>query len=169
MVTESALTAGQLSAFLLYAAYVTISLSGLSSCYSEMMKGIGASTRLWELIDKKPCIPISGGIVIPDNKFQGSIQFNDLHFAYPTRPDVTIFQDLNLEVPAGSLTAVVGSSGSGKSTLAALLLRFYDPSGVITLFIFYYESTLTLIFNRAKFLSMEFQCPILTPSGYELA
>lgn len=131
MVTESSLTAGQLSAFLLYAAYVTVSLSGLSSCYSEMMKGIGASTRLWELIDKKPTIPICGGLVIPEAKFEGSIQFRDLCFAYPTRPDFSIFQNLNLVVPAGALTAVVGSSGSGKSTLAALILRFYDPNGVI--------------------------------------
>lgn len=75
MVTESALTAGQLSAFLLYAAYVTVSLSGLSSCYSEMMKGIGASTRLWQLVDKTPDIPISGGSVIPAEAFRGSILF----------------------------------------------------------------------------------------------
>ncbi|XP_057377426.1 ATP-binding cassette sub-family B member 10, mitochondrial-like [Daphnia carinata] len=127
MVTESSLTAGQLSAFLLYAAYVTISLSGLSSCYSEMMKGLGASTRLWQLIDKRPDIPISGGAVIPAGQFQGAIQFRDLSFAYPTRSDAPIFNHLNLDVPAGSVTAIVGSSGSGKSTLAALLLRFYDP------------------------------------------
>lgn len=75
MVTESALTAGQLSAFLLYAAYVTISLSGLSSCYSEMMKGIGASTRLWQLVDKHPNIPISGGSVIPSEEFKGTVTF----------------------------------------------------------------------------------------------
>lgn len=127
MVTESSLTAGQLSAFLLYAAYVTISLSGLSSCYSEMMKGLGASTRLWQLIDKRPDIPISGGSVIPAGQFEGSIRFRDLSFAYPTRSDAPIFNNLNLDVPAGSVTAIVGSSGSGKSTLAALLLRFYDP------------------------------------------
>lgn len=130
MVTESSLTAGQLSAFLLYAAYVTISLSGLSSCYSEMMKGLGASTRLWQLIDKRPDIPISGGSVIPAGQFEGSIRFRDLSFAYPTRSDAPIFNNLNLDIPAGSVTAIVGSSGSGKSTLAALLLRFYDPISV---------------------------------------
>ena len=85
MVTESSLTAGQLSAFLLYAVYVAISLSGLS------------------------------------------IQFQDLTFAYPSRQEANIFSGLNLDVPAGSVTAVVGSSGSGKSTLGSLLLRFYDP------------------------------------------
>lgn len=60
MVNESSLTAGQLSSFLLYAAYVTVSLAGISSSYSELMKGVGASTRLWQLIDKQPLIPIAG-------------------------------------------------------------------------------------------------------------
>lgn len=55
------------------------------------------------------------------------IQFKDVHFSYPSRADMPIFQGLNLDMPAGSITAVVGPSGSGKSTLGALLLRLYDP------------------------------------------
>jgi len=55
------------------------------------------------------------------------IQFKDVHFTYPSRPDMPIFQGLTLDVPAGSITAVVGPSGSGKSTLGSLLLRLYDP------------------------------------------
>ena len=55
------------------------------------------------------------------------IQFKDVHFTYPSRPDMPIFQGLNLDVPAGSITAVVGPSGSGKRTLGSLLLRLYDP------------------------------------------
>lgn len=140
MVTESSLTAGQLSAFLLYAAYVAISLSGISSCFSETMKGLGASTRLWELIDKKPAVPIIGGLTIPLNQFQGGISFEDIKFCYPTRTDVDIFDGLSLNVPAGSITAVVGSSGSGKSTLASLILRFYDPINVGLSFCFSYST-----------------------------
>ena len=60
MVTENTITVGSLSAFLLYAAYVGVAIGGLSSFYSEMMKGLGASTRLWELIDRQPSIPLSG-------------------------------------------------------------------------------------------------------------
>lgn len=59
----------------------------------------------------------------------GDVEFRDVHFYYPTRQEVLLFNGLNLAVPNGSVTAVVGSSGSGKSTLAALLMRFYDPSG----------------------------------------
>ncbi|KAJ8308440.1 hypothetical protein KUTeg_013314 [Tegillarca granosa] len=126
MMTEAQITVGDLSAFLLYAAYIGVSIGGMTSFYTEMMKGLGASSRLWELIDKKPSIPISGGI-IPSYPISGNIQFKDVIFTYPSRDDTKIFSNLNLTVPAGSVTAVVGPSGSGKSTLAALLLRFYDP------------------------------------------
>jgi len=64
----------------------------------------------------------------PISGVQGNIQFNNVSFSYPARPEVDIFSNLNLSIPAGSVTAVVGSSGSGKSTLGSLLLRFYDPS-----------------------------------------
>ena len=63
MVTDATITVGNLSAFLLYAAYVGVAIGGLSSFYSEMMKGLGASTRLWELIDRQPSIPLIGELV----------------------------------------------------------------------------------------------------------
>ncbi|KAK2567519.1 ATP-binding cassette sub-family B member 10 [Acropora cervicornis] len=69
-----------------------------------------------------------GGGLRPDiHDLQRGIQFKDVHFAYPSRPDVSIFNGLDLEVHSGSITAVVGPSGSGKSTLGSLLLRLYDP------------------------------------------
>lgn len=59
--------------------------------------------------------------------FQGALQFRNVHFAYPTRPEVPVFRDFSLSIPAGSVTALVGPSGSGKSTVVSLLLRLYDP------------------------------------------
>lgn len=100
--------------------------TGLTAFYSAMMKGLGASTRIWELTDKVPQIPLTGGVV-PSAGFQGNVVFRDVHFSYPTRPDVSVLAGLHLEVPAGQVLAVVGSSGSGKSTLTSLLLRYYDP------------------------------------------
>ena len=73
-------------------------------------------------------VVVLGG-VYPPNQAQGDIEFNNVTFAYPTRPTSTILDSLNVKVPAGSFTAVVGASGSGKSTIAALLLRLYDPTG----------------------------------------
>lgn len=62
MVSESDISIGNLSSFLLYAAYIGVSIGGLSSFYSEMNRGLGASSRLWELLDRTPKIPISGEV-----------------------------------------------------------------------------------------------------------
>ncbi|XP_035256525.1 ATP-binding cassette sub-family B member 10, mitochondrial isoform X1 [Anguilla anguilla] len=127
------MTVGELSSFLMYAFWVGVSISGLSSFYSELMKGFGAGTRLWELLDRKPEFPLNEGIVLQPGQLKGELEFRNVSFAYPTRKDAPIFQDLSLHVPAGSVLAVVGPSGSGKSTLVSLLLRMYDPdAGIIT-------------------------------------
>lgn len=68
-----------------------------------------------------------GGLRPDIHDLNRGILFNNIHFSYPSRSDMPIFHGLNLEVPAGSVTAVVGPSGSGKSTLGSLLLRLYDP------------------------------------------
>lgn len=126
MVSSQSLTVGNLSSFLLYAAYIGVSIGGLSSFYSELNKSLGAATRLWEIVDREPVIPVQGG-VIPVVMPEGHVQFKDVKFSYPSRSDVEIFKNLGLDIPPGKTVAVVGPSGSGKSTLAALLLRLYDP------------------------------------------
>ncbi|XP_042312662.1 ATP-binding cassette sub-family B member 10, mitochondrial [Sceloporus undulatus] len=127
------MTIGELSSFLMYAFWVGISIGGLSSFYSELMKGLGAGGRLWELIDRKPELPFNEGIVLNQDAFKGALEFKNIQFAYPSRPETLVFQDLTLSIPAGSVMALVGPSGSGKSTVVSLLLRLYDPiSGGIT-------------------------------------
>ena len=127
MLSDSTISVGSLSAFLIYAAYVGISMGGLTSFYSELNKALGASTRLFELIDREPLIPIQGGKIL-DSKLTGDILFENVNFSYPTRNDSLILRNFTLEIPKNSITAVVGPSGSGKSTIASLLLRFYDPN-----------------------------------------
>nr|XP_021382812.2 ATP-binding cassette sub-family B member 10, mitochondrial [Lonchura striata domestica] len=127
------MTVGELSSFLMYAFWVGISIGGLSSFYSELMKGLGAGGRLWELIERKPQLPFNEGITLGKDVFRGALEFKDVEFAYPTRPEVSIFKDFSLSIPAGSVMALVGPSGTGKSTIVSLLLRLYDPiSGTIT-------------------------------------
>ncbi|GAA6111081.1 ATP-binding cassette sub-family B member 10, mitochondrial [Tachysurus ichikawai] len=128
------MTVGELSSFLMYAFWVGISIAGMSSFYSELMKGFGAGSRLWELMERKPQFSLNEGVVLRPEHLKGALEFHNVSFAYPTRKDVPIFQNLNLSVPAGTVMAVVGSSGSGKSTLVSLLLRLYDPdSGMVAI------------------------------------
>uniref|UniRef100_A0A8B9SGF7 ATP-binding cassette sub-family B member 10, mitochondrial n=1 Tax=Anas platyrhynchos TaxID=8839 RepID=A0A8B9SGF7_ANAPL len=127
------MTVGELSSFLMYAFWVGISIGGLSSFYSELMKGLGAGGRLWELIERKPQLPFNEGITLGKATFRGALEFKNVEFAYPTRPEASIFKDFSLSIPAGSVMALVGPSGTGKSTIVSLLLRLYDPiSGTIT-------------------------------------
>lgn len=126
MVKSGVISIGDLTSFLMYTAYAGSSLFGVSSFYSELMKGVGAASRLFELQDRKPTIPATVGL--PVKSAQGVIKFDNVSFAYPTRPAVGIFQGLDFEIPSGSNIAVVGQSGGGKSTIASLLLRFYNPT-----------------------------------------
>jgi len=81
-----------------------------------------------EIIKQKPTIveDKSDGKCL--DEVQGNIEFNNVSFSYPSRPDVMIFRDFSLFFPAGKTVAVVGGSGSGKSTVVSLIERFYDPN-----------------------------------------
>lgn len=126
MVQSGALSVGELTSFLMYTAYAGSSLFGVSGFYSELMKGVGAASRLFELQDRKPTKhPTVGDSV---KSLRGPIQFDQVSFAYPTRPAVSIFRDLTFQIQQGSNIAIVAPSGAGKSTVASLLMRFYTPT-----------------------------------------
>ena len=131
-VRSGAMSLGDLTSFMMYTAFAGSSLFGLSGFYSELMKGVGAASRLFELQDRRPGIHQTVGK--PITSAQGTIKFDNVSFAYPTRPAVSIFKGIDFEIPSGSNVCVVGPSGGGKSTVAALLLRFYNPTaGTITI------------------------------------
>lgn len=131
-VRNGSMSLGELTSFMMYTAFAGSSLFGLSGFYSELMKGVGAASRLFELQDRRPGIHQTVGK--PVKSAQGPIKFSNVTFAYPTRPAVKIFNGLDFEIPSGSNVCVVGPSGGGKSTVASLLLRFYNPtSGSITI------------------------------------
>ena len=125
MVKTGAISIGELTSFLMYTAYAGSSLFGLSGFYSELMKGVGAATRLFELQDRSPTIHPTRGD--PVKSARGPIEFHNVTFSYPTRPAVPIFRDLAFRIEQGTNVAIVAPSGAGKSTVASLLLRFYSP------------------------------------------
>ncbi|ERT02372.1 hypothetical protein HMPREF1624_00670 [Sporothrix schenckii ATCC 58251] len=132
LVRYGSMSVGDLTSFMMYTAFAGSSMFGISGFYSELMKGAGAATRLFELLDRDPGIHTTVGTKV--KSAQGPIRFSNVTFAYPTRPAVNIFQGLDFEIPSGSNVCIVGPSGGGKSTVASLLLRFYDPSqGSITI------------------------------------
>jgi len=128
LVLQDSLTIGALTAFMLYAGYVAISMNGLSNFYSQLNKGIGASERIWEILDRECSIPIDKGVV-PLEKPVGEVGFQNVFFTFPTRPESAVLTDFSLNLMPGTTTAVVGRSGSGKTTIALLMLRLYDPQG----------------------------------------
>jgi len=102
----------------------------LSSLYTELMKAVGASRRIFFLLDREPLVRFSGGK--SNIKLQGKIRIEDVCFSYPSRPD-PVLRKLNLDIDPGKVVALVGHSGGGKTTVAKLLAGFYYPtSGQIT-------------------------------------
>ncbi|KAL3330883.1 hypothetical protein AABB24_034621 [Solanum stoloniferum] len=91
----------------------------------DLIKGNQMVASVFEVLDRKTEIVTNSGEEV--TAVEGTIEFKDVEFCYPARPDVHIFRDFNMRVHAGKSMAIVGQSGSGKSSVLALILRFYDP------------------------------------------
>lgn len=133
-VFEGRLTVGQLSAFVFYAGVVAASAGVVSEVWGEIQRAAGATERLMELIDVKPSLVVAEPRVALPKRANGAIEFDDVSFAYPTRPETVALGPVSFSVKSGERVALVGPSGAGKSTVFSLLLRFYDPAaGRITI------------------------------------
>lgn len=86
-----------------------------------------AGDRIMEVINRVPKIDSNNPNGHKLEKVRGEVEFKNVKFVYPSRPETSIFNDFCLRVPSGKTVALVGGSGSGKSTVISLLQRFYDP------------------------------------------
>ena len=148
-VSATQMTLGELTQFVMYAVLIAGSIGALSEVWGDLQRAAGATERLVELMRAKPNLSEAGGGSLIVSQHRGEIvdvstampasavalEFQDITFCYPSRPDYAALNRLNFTVASGARVALVGPSGAGKTTIFSLLLRFYEPtSGGIAVF-----------------------------------
>ena len=132
LLASGELVAGDLFSFVIYSAFVGGTIGGLASVYTSIQKFIGATEDLFAIFSEQE-EDIQDIAKLPEKEIlKGAIAFADLTFAYPSRPEEHVLTNINVNIGADQMVALVGASGAGKSTIASLLLRLHDPiSGAI--------------------------------------
>ncbi len=124
-IVQNQLTIGELTQFLIYLLMVSFSVGALGGLWGDLMAAVGASKRVFDVLDKIPEVDLKSGRKL--SSVNGEIRFQDVQFHYPTRTDVEVLKKVNFVLKPGMTMALVGQSGSGKSSIASLVTRMYDP------------------------------------------
>ena len=133
MVMEGSIGVGDLFSFILFMAFIGGSMGGLPEVYSSIVKAVGATERMREILQepKEMDLNVKNGLTTP---ISGHVRYENVRFRYATRTETEVLKGIDLEVRSGEKIALAGASGAGKSTIAQLLMRFYDASeGRITI------------------------------------
>jgi ATP-binding cassette subfamily B protein len=126
-VLDGRLSGGQLSQFVLYAVFSAMSMASLTEVWGDLQLAAGAAERLFELLEIEPEIKAPANPTPLPRASRSQVTFEQVEFAYPTRPEIPALCDFSFSASAGETIAIVGPSGAGKSTVLRLLMRFYDP------------------------------------------
>ncbi|XP_037830741.1 ATP-binding cassette sub-family B member 9 isoform X2 [Kryptolebias marmoratus] len=125
LVLTGQMSSGSLISFFIYMLELGECFESIASVYTGLMQGVGAAEKVFEYLDRKPKHPAEG-TEVPD-KCTGLVEFEDVTFAYPTRPETDVLKGVSFTLRPGEVTALVGPSGSGKSSSVSLLENFYLP------------------------------------------
>ena len=126
MLSSGEISSGDLLTFLMLTLSTAFSIGALAGLWQDFAKALGASERVFELIDRTPDMTDAGRTL---ERVDGRVDLDAVSFTYPSRPDAPVLRAVSLSLEPGDVVALVGPSGSGKSTVASLLSRFYDPQG----------------------------------------
>ena len=128
LVTQGEMTAGDLSTFIMCGLNASRGFNSIDRIIKRCAESLGACDRIFEVLDYQPRINRSSTDGKSKESLSGDISVKDCSFAYPTKNDVTVLKQLNVDIHSGETIALVGASGSGKSTFTSLLQRFYDTT-----------------------------------------
>jgi ATP-binding cassette subfamily B protein len=133
-VRASEMSVGELVQFVIYAVMVAGSVGALSEIWSELQRAAGATERLVELLQSEDTVKDPAHPVPLPMPAQGAIRFEDVSFHYPSRPQTSALDHVDLVIAPGETVALVGPSGAGKTTVIQLIQRFWDPeTGRVTI------------------------------------
>ncbi len=125
MIGQGVLTTGSFIYFIMVTMFIGGSIAGLGDLYGQLQRTIGASERIRGILRENTEYTFSTQPPNLASSISGHIIFENVHFRYPTRPDVNVLKGVNLDIETGEKVALVGYSGAGKSTIANLVLHFY--------------------------------------------
>ncbi|OOV16326.1 ABC transporter ATP-binding protein [Flavobacterium sp. LM4] len=117
---------GDLISFVLYTTFIGASFGGIAEMYAQIQKAVGATERVFELLEETPEAINANPKAFPIEKIKGNVTFKNVAFSYPSRKEIQVLKEVNFNADFGQKIALVGPSGAGKSTISSLLLRFYD-------------------------------------------
>ena len=135
LMQQGTLSFGDLTAFVVYTAFVGGTMAGFAELYTQLQKTLGATQRVRDLMkEATEKVSVAHLSLQPEFKLHGNVSLQHIQFSYPSRREVMVIKDISIEARSGQQIAIVGPSGAGKSTLVSLLLRFYEPDGGSILF-----------------------------------